>query len=165
MFTLGIYHGNNYLSTLEKNWSILIIKLQSHVHLLHTRRISLFQRAAYANSCILSKVWYISHIYPLPGLHAKNINSIIFRYVWCGRYEPIRRTTMFKSKCMGGIGLINCQQKSKVLLVNSFLKCYISEEYQNSLMIYYCYLKMNSTIRKNFSVHDAAINNLPYYQL
>ena len=71
MFTLGIWHGNDYNNTLDKNWSLVTSKIQIHVNMLHTRRISLFQRAAYANSCILSKVWYISHIYPLPGLHAK----------------------------------------------------------------------------------------------
>ena len=111
MYTLGVYHGNNYQDTLEKNWTVIITKVQSHVNILHNRRISLFQRAAYANSCILSKVWYLSHIYPLTGLYAKNINSILFRYVWCGGYEPIRRTTIFKPKYLGGIGLINCQLK------------------------------------------------------
>ena len=120
MYTLGIFHGNNYNNTLEKNWSTITIKLQSHINILHNRRISLFQRAPYANSCILSKVWYISHIYPLTGLYAKNINCMLFRYIWCGRYEPIRRTTIFKPKCIGGIGLINCQLKSKSLLANSF---------------------------------------------
>ena len=115
--------------------------------------------------CILSKLWYVLHIYPLTGLHAIDINRILFRYLWCGRYEPIRRTTMFKPKCIGVIDLINCQLKSKVLLANSSLKCYISEEYQNSLMVYYCYLRMNNTIEKNFSVHDAAIISPPYYQI
>ena len=67
MFTLGIYHGNNYLATLDKNWSTIITKIRSHTHMLFNRRISLFQRAIYANSCILSKVWNVSHIYPLLG--------------------------------------------------------------------------------------------------
>ena len=89
---------------------------------------------------------------------------MLFRYIWCGRYEPIRRTTIFKPKCIGGIGLINCQLKSKSLLANSFLKCYINEDYKNSLMIYYCFLRMSNTIEKDFSVHDAAIISPPFYQ-
>ena len=164
MFTLGIYHGNEYLATLEKNWSLIYNKIQSHTHMLHNRRISLLQRVAYANSCILSKVWYVSHIYPLTGFYAKDINRTIFRYIWCGRYEPVRRTTVFKPKCEGGLGLINCQIKSKVLFANSFLKCYSNDEYKNPLMIFYCYIKMNNVIEKRFSVHNAAIVSTPYYQ-
>ena len=116
LFTLGIYHGNSYQATLEKNWSIVYNKLQSHINLLFNRKISLFQRAAYANSCILSKVWYTSHIYPLTGYYSKEINKILFNYLWCGGYEPIHRTTVFKPKKKGGLGLINCHIKSKVLL-------------------------------------------------
>ena len=132
--------------------------------MLFNRRISLFQRAAYANLCILSKVWYLSHIYPLPEFYAKEINRTVFRYIWCGRYEPIRRTTIFKPKSEAGLGLMNCQIKSKILLVNSFLKCYSDDEYYNPLMIFYCFLKMNNVIHKDFSVHDAAIISTPYYQ-
>lgn len=30
MYTLGIYHGNDYASTLEKNWSLIHTNIQSH---------------------------------------------------------------------------------------------------------------------------------------
>ena len=138
--------------------------MQSHINLLFNRKISLFQRAAYANSCILSKVWYTSHIYPLTGYYSKEINKIIFNYLWCGGYEPIRRTTVFKPKKKGGLGLINCHIKSKVLLTKSFLNCYSSDEYLNPLMVHYCYLRMNNVCRKQFSVHNAALLSPPYYQ-
>ena len=146
LFTLGIYHGNEYAATLEKNWSLILRKIQFHINILHNRRISLFQRASYANSCILSKVWYVCHIYPLTGYHTKEINTMLFNYLWCGRYEPIRRSTVFKSKSEGGLGLINCGIKSKVLLAKSFLRCYDDDEYENSLMIYYCFIKMNNVV-------------------
>ena len=41
LFTLGIYHGNSYQATLEKNWSIVYNKMQSHINLLFNRKISL----------------------------------------------------------------------------------------------------------------------------
>ena len=163
LFTLGIYHGNDYLATLDKNWSILVSKIKSHTQILFNRRISIFQRAAYANSCIMSKVWYVCHIYPLTESYVKEINRTVFGYLWGGRYEPIRRTTVFKPKCEGGLGLISCGIKSKVLLANSFLKCYNDDDYRNPLMLHYCFLKMNNVIPKNYSLHDAAIINPPYY--
>ena len=164
MYTLGIYHGNEYISTLEKNWSTIHEKIQAHIQILFRRRLSLHQRVAYANSCILSKVWYISHIYPLNGYYATQINRSIFRYIWGGQYEPIRRTTICKPKREGGLGLINPQVKSKTLITNSFLKCYSDLDYENALMIHYCFLKMNNTIYRNFPFNDAAILNTPYYK-
>ena len=63
--TLGVYHSNNYNLTLDKNWSSCIKSLQSHKQLLNNRKLTLFQRVVYTNSCMLSKIWYITHIYPL----------------------------------------------------------------------------------------------------
>ena len=164
LYTLGIYHGNDYEATIEKNCSLLFNKIKSHTQVLFNRRLSLFQRAAYVNSCILSKVWYLSHIYPISEPYSKEINRTVFNYVWCGKYEPIRRTTLFKPKCKGGLGLVNCALKSKTLLANSFLKSYCNDENQNSLMIHYCFIKMNNVIPKTFSIHNASLTSPPYYQ-
>ena len=164
LYTLGIYHGNDYQATIEKNWSIICNKTQSHTQMLFNRRLSIFQRAAYANSCILSKVWYLSHIYPIAEPYSKEINRIVFGYVWCGKYEPIRRIDVCKPKCRGGLGLVNCEIKSKALLANSFLKSYCNEDNQNSLMIYFCFLKMNTVIPKLFSIHNASLISPVYYQ-
>ena len=42
---------------------------------------------------MLSKIWYVAHIYPLSQHYAKEINKVIFSYIWFGKYEPIRRST------------------------------------------------------------------------
>ena len=36
----------------------------------------------YANTCMLSKIWYTAHNYPLTEQFAKQINTIIFQYIW-----------------------------------------------------------------------------------
>ena len=123
-----------------------VIKL---INVLSNRNISLFQRSTYTNSCILNKVWYISHSYPLPGLYVKEIKCIIFIYLWCRRYEPIRRSTVFKLKNKCSLGLINCPLKSKILLVNSFFLSFIGTK--TPLMLHYCSLKMKNVIPKDFS--------------
>ena len=69
--TLGVYHTNNYKFTIDKNWSNCTNALRSHRQILSNRRLTLFQRVVYANSCLLSKIWYISHIYPLQQSYAK----------------------------------------------------------------------------------------------
>ena len=112
-FTLGIYHCNNYNDSVVKNWDVTIDKLSKHSNLILNRRLSLHQRVTYANSCMLSKIWYIAHTYPLTKAFTKKINKIIFHYIWGGRYEPIRRTSLYRPKNEGGLAIINCFIKAK----------------------------------------------------
>ena len=62
--TLGVYHSNSYHLTIDKNWSHCTDNLRSHGQIISNRRLTLFQRVIYANACMLSKIWYIAHIYP-----------------------------------------------------------------------------------------------------
>ena len=125
--------------------------------------MTLHQRVSYANGCLLSKLWYISHIYPLPDNHAKKINKVIFQYIWGGRYEPIKRTTVCKPKNEGGLAIINCSIKAKTLMVKSFSKSYSHETYINPLMYYYCHLRLNNILPSNYLVHHSSPVATSYY--
>ena len=165
LFTLGMYHCNSYTNSVEQNWSKCVSKINSHRLMLNSRRLTLFQRSTYANACMASKVWYITHVYPLPKNYAKEINKIIFNYIWNGRYEPVRRSTVFRSRIEGGLGTIDCLIKSQVILLNSFLKCNIDEDYHNPLMQYYCYMRMHNILDMNYSIHNCSITTTPYYEI
>ena len=165
LFTLGLYHSNNHNSSVAKNWDVTINSLTAHSNIILNRRLSLHQRVTYANTCMLSKIWYISHTYPLTKVFSKKINKIVFNYVWGGRYEPIRRTTIYRPKDEGGLAIINCLIKSKVIMMNTFLKCYIHDEYRNSLMYYYCYIRLTNMLPSNYSIHNASPITTTYYDV
>ena len=80
---------------------MILDKIQKHTNLLLNRKLTLHQRVTYANTCIMSKIWYTAHIYTLPESYAKNINKVLFLYIWGGRYEPIKRNTVYKDKTEG----------------------------------------------------------------
>ena len=48
-------------------------------------------------------------------------------------------------------------------MVKSFLKCYLDENYKNSLMFHYCHIRLNDILPSNYSLHDAAPLTTPYY--
>ena len=133
--------------------------------MLSNRRLTLFQRCTYANSCMLSKIWYVTHIYPLTKKYAKEINKIIFLYIWNGRYEPVRRTTVYRSRKEGGLGIINWLLKSQVILLNSFIRSIINEDYHNPFMYFYCYIRMHNILDMEYSIHDASLTMTPYYEI
>ena len=83
---------------------------------------------------MLSKIRYIAHTYPLTKAFTKKINKVIFQYIWGGRYEPIRRTTIYRPKNEGGLAVINCLIKARTIMINTFIRCYTQDEYSNILM-------------------------------
>ena len=145
-----------------KNYSVCVKAIKTHRQMLNSRKLTLYQRSLYANSCMLSKIWYLSHVYPLTMYFAKEINKTIFPYIWNGNYEPVSRVTLFRPKSEGGLGILNCYIQSKVILFNSFIRCIIiNDEYHNSLMLYYCYMRMNNILEIDYSVHHAALSTMP----
>ena len=70
-YTLGIFHCNDYVGTLDTNWNSIASKIDAHIRTLHARKLTLFQSASYINTCILLKAWYIAHIYPINEVYAK----------------------------------------------------------------------------------------------
>ena len=164
-FTLGVYHCNSYAGSIETNWTNCVNAIRSHRLILSNRNLTLFQRCTYANACMLSKIWYVAHIYPLPKSYAKEIDKILFNYIWNGRYEPVRRNTVIRPKSEGGLGIIDCFLKSQVILLNSFIKCNINDDYHNPLMYYYCYMRMHNIIDMEYSIHNASLQTTPYYEI
>ena len=164
-FTLGIYHSNDYNSSVCKNWDVIINTLTAHSKVILNRRLSLHQRVTYANSCMLSKIWYVSHIYPLSKGLSKKINKIVFQYIWGGRYEPIRRTTVYRPKKEGGLAIVDCFSKAKTIMLSTFLKCYTHEEYRNTLMYYYCYIRLNNILPSVYSIHNSTPITTTYYNI
>ena len=164
-YTLGIYHNNEYNKCIEKNWEVIIGKIKNHLNSILKRKLSLHQRVIYANSCLLSKVWYIVHTYPLNKTYAKEINKLVFQYVWGGRYEPIKRNTICRPKKEGGLGMINCLAKANTIMINTFLKSYTYEEYRNVLMYHYCFIRLSNILPSNFSIHHASPWTPVYYDI
>ena len=163
LFTLGIFHCNSYPNTLNANWDNIVKKIEAHTRLLLSRRLTLFQRAAYVNSCILSKLWYIAHIYPLSPSYGLLIQRAVFKYLWGGRYEPIKRVTVCMEKKYGGLGVFDCITKAKAIIVNSFLKSYIGERGDQSLMLYYCKMRMDRFVARESSLLFVFSCPSPYY--
>ena len=164
-YTLGIYHCDSYAGSIDKNWSKCVSAISSHKLMLNNRKLTLFQRCTYTNACMLSKIWYVAHIYPFDKKYAKEINKIIFNYIWNGRYVPVRRTTVLRHKNEGGLAIIDCFIKSQVILLNSFLKCHINEDYHNPLMYYICYMRMHNILDMEYSIHNASLLTTPYYKI
>ena len=75
----------------------------------------------------------------------------------------MRRTTVCRSKEEGGLSVVNCLIKAQTIIVTSFLKCYTHDNYRNSLMLYFCHIRLNNILPSEYSIYHASLVSTPYY--
>lgn len=134
--TLGISVSNDYCTAVDLVWSGMIRRIKNTLASFHSRKLTLYQKATIANSLLLSKIWYVSHVYLLLIRYSKLISKEIFFYIWGRKCEFIKRDTLTKPKKEGGIGLINLLLKAHSIYASSFLKMYFDDRY-NFMSKYY----------------------------
>ena len=134
--TLGITFSEDYDKALEVMWHKVFNKIKARIPLMANRFFTMYQKAALVNCLIASKLWYISHIYPLPLKFSTMINKEIFHFIWGSYANPIKRDLLYNKKSNGGIGLLNIHQKSKSILVSTVIRNFLLSE-KDDLIRYY----------------------------
>ena len=141
---LGIQFCSSYKNTVERNCEIIKLKIEKRTNILSSRMLTLFQRNIIISAMVMSKLWYICHTLHIPQKYVKSINSIVYKYIWNGRYQPISRETLYLPKDQGGIGAINIQYKAVALLTSSAIKDILDER---KLTLYFCQIRLSYIIK------------------
>ncbi|CAL4102396.1 unnamed protein product, partial [Meganyctiphanes norvegica] len=151
---LGITYSHDLDDSVEKSWSNILIKIKQKIGLMSSRYFTLYQRAIVINTTILSKVWYTAHTYPLPTKYSKLINKEIFPFLWLAKYNPIKRDIVYQSTHTGGLNVFNVFHKSHTILTATFIKQFLNSLENDSIMKYYCALRLNPI----FNIMDTPTN-------
>ena len=160
---LGICYFNSWHDTINKNWQLIENKIEKCLRVMMIRQLTIFQKSILVNSCVVSKLIYVASVLPIPQNVAKSITQMIFKYLWNGRYDPIRREALYLPKESGGIGLFNIMIKCNSTLVKTFIKLYSNDDTELGigLMMYYCDSRLSAIILKNGN--DITYNIPNYY--
>ena len=71
-------------------------------------------------TCILSQFVYLMSVLPSPPVNIfKEIEQIIFDFIWNGKKDKIKRQILYYSKEKGGLGVPNIYIKNKALKLGS----------------------------------------------
>ena len=84
---LGITFGNVDVSA--DNWEPKIRKIKTILNIWSNRKLTLHGKVVAVNSLATSGIWYLSNILELPEKYAKEIDKIIFDFVWSYRIHLI----------------------------------------------------------------------------
>ena len=120
---LGIIFTDDLKTTNTINWNNCIQEIEKQIQQLSRRHLSLRGKAILLNTLILSKVTFLSNVFPISKTIQENIETHIFKHIWqFSNKEPIARKTLFLPKNQGGIALIHTKYHSLAMWIKHFLK-------------------------------------------
>jgi hypothetical protein len=120
-----------YVSVQQRDSFIsdLTAKIKAQVDFFMTRKISMYGRAKVANTMILSKLWHILRLTPIPKAAINKINSIIYQYIVDEKNLQIKKDVYYLPREEGGLGLLHvgAQQHS---LQTRYIRALVSNNQQ-----------------------------------
>ena len=93
------------------------------------RRLTLLGRIAILKSLAVSQIVYVLYSLPTPRGVIKEINSLLYVFLWDGKSDKIKRTEMINSYSKGGLKMIDIQSFNQSLKMK-WVKGYLDDDNQ-----------------------------------
>lgn len=87
------------------NWTAALTKLESRVRDYQQLNCPVTARATIARTLLLSVLSYVTSIMPIPAPTKQAVERVIFRFVWDGKPDKVKRDIVKLPKKRGGLGL------------------------------------------------------------
>ncbi|KAK4510448.1 uncharacterized protein ATC70_011427 [Mucor velutinosus] len=130
----------------------LTAKIKAQVEFLKPRKISMYGKANVANTIILSKLWHVLRLTPLPKATINKLNSIIYQYIVDEKRLQIKKDVYYLPKDQGGLGLLHVGAQQQTLQMR-YITALLYHD-QHKTIPQYLYQLMSHTLQME--------TNLPY---
>ena len=113
---LGVYICTDSKKVIEANFSLRIKKLKQQINIWKQRNLSLIGKVLILKTFGISQFIYLAGLLPFPTCKMKEINQIMYEFVWNGKTDKVKRNVLIQDYCHGGIKMpdiasINIVQK------------------------------------------------------
>ena len=102
---LGIYVGHNRDLCYEYNWLRRVDKIRKAIVFWNKRNMSIFGRVNIIKTYLLSKIVYPATVLPIPDEIIKETKTILFEYLWQGKWDRIKRSTVINDHVNGRLNM------------------------------------------------------------
>ena len=114
--TLGIIFNKNKNEMLTQNWDSRIVKIKSIIQSWSNRQLSMIGKVQIIKSLLIPQITYLYSVLPMPKKYIQSVNKIIFKFLWNGKSEKIKRNTITNKYTEGGLQMINLEMHIKTVL-------------------------------------------------
>ena len=117
---VGLHFGND--NAKEKSWEEVSEKFISVLNKWKPRFLTLRGKTLILNSLAASTIWRVAKIYPPTRESVDSLRTQLWKFVWSGKPELVRRETCMSGYEKGGLKIVDIEIKSKALLVGRVFK-------------------------------------------
>ena len=103
--TLGIHHGYNIDEAAI--WLEKINKIKNCIQVWKTRDLTYVGKVLVIKTLILSQIGFLAESLNVPNLVVKEIESLLWYFLWDGKQPLVSRNTMYLDKDEGGVNMPN----------------------------------------------------------
>ena len=104
---LGVEFDNN-LETINQNYEIKLKEMRKILDCWMYRSLTVYGKITVIKTLVLSKVSHLALVLPnLSSKHIKEIESMLFNFIWDGKPDKVQREHVKMSEKNGGLGLVD----------------------------------------------------------
>ena len=129
---IGIYIGHDKEACYNENWLCKIQKLKNCMHVWKSRKLSLNGKITIIKSMAISIFIYVFSVLIVPQNIVKEINKILYNFLW-NKKDRIKRNTLILKKTEGGLKMIDVASKIESLKAAWIVRLYKFKKYGNVL--------------------------------
>ena len=113
---LGIFFSDSMSEICKINYGIKLQHIKKIVYAWEHRKLTLMGKIVIVKSLILSQLIYLLSVLPNPPEdYFKEIDQILYKFIWDGKNEKIKRQVLMAPKREGGLNMIHVKTQSKAL--------------------------------------------------
>ena len=122
---LGVYFGYDLKQRHDLNSTEILKTIKKSINLWKWRSLSLLGRIQIVRTFAIPKLMYRSSVIALPKGLVKEVNSILYAFIWNGK-DKVKRQALISDLKKGGLKMLDIESMIKVKRV-AFLKKFLEE--------------------------------------
>ena len=152
---MGIYFGHGKKECEKLNWEKKIMDMKNTFCCWEKRNLSILGKILIVKTLIIPKFTFLASATVVPISYIKEIESCCFNYIWKGKRDKVKRSTLIAQYEEGGLNMIDVECYFKSLKA-SWVPRLIKEKTANWKIIPYKYF---SKFGKNLLIFSMNIDS------
>ena len=111
----------------SKNLENVIGKIRKAIFLWDIPSLNMLERITIVKTFLLSKLWFITTFIKINLQKIKEINLLVFRFIWNSKIELVKRETLILPYENGGMNMFHLESRLKTVSLQTYL--YIRKNY------------------------------------
>ena len=100
------------------NWSVKIDKIRRIITLWKMRQLTYYGKIMIIKMLLISQLNYLATCYQIPDKYLKELNKIIYSFLWNSKKEKVKRVVVINSVLQGGLGMVDTESRMKSLVLS-----------------------------------------------